>query len=80
MSLRALAAASEVDIGFLSRVVRREDGKSPSPALATKIARALELPENYFHEARRGWLVDRLSADPALVDQIYDQLRQRCGG
>ena len=74
LSLRALAAACEVDPGFLSRVIRREGGKTASPDLAARIALVLGLAEDYFPETRRVWLFDRLSSDSALIDRVYDQL------
>ena len=75
ISLRELANRCQIDVGFLSRVVRREDGKVASSDLALGVARALDLPDDYFIETRRAKVVERLNQDPELVDRIYAQLR-----
>ena len=61
-----------VDPGFLSRVLRGQ-GKRPSAALARRVAEALELPPDYFLEARRGAVAERLAQDPELVNEIFDR-------
>lgn len=75
MSLRGLAARCKVDVGFLSRVLRREDGKVAGPDLALKVAKALDLPDDYFIETRRGQVIEQLNQSPDLVDRIYAELR-----
>lgn len=75
LSLRELANSCQIDVGFLSRVVRRQDGKVTSSELASRVARELGLPDDYFIETRRAQVVDQLNQDPELVDRIYAQLR-----
>lgn len=76
LSLRRLADHCQVDVSFLSRVLRHENGKVAGPDLATRVARALNLPDDYFIEARRGKVIEQLNQSPELVDQIYAQLRR----
>ncbi len=75
-SMRALAVQIDVDIAHLSRAVRHADGKRPSGDLAAKIAKALDLPEDYFPEAREAAVVESVRADPDLRDRLYDTLQK----
>jgi transcriptional regulator with XRE-family HTH domain len=76
LSIRAVARSAEVDPGHLSRVLRGARGKSVSPDLAGRVAKALGLPEDYFPEWREALIVDRIREDPKLRDSIYDRIRR----
>lgn len=74
LTLRALAEAIEFSPSHLSRALRGIDYKSPGPRLVRAVAMALELPEDYFPEAREGEVIAQVKANPALRDRIYDEL------
>lgn len=40
------------------------------------VAVALDLPEDYFPEARLDFIIDRVERDPAARDRVYDQLKR----
>jgi transcriptional regulator with XRE-family HTH domain len=72
LSLRSLARKAQVNASHLSRVLRGADAKRATPHLARRIARALELPDDYFPEVREASVVQRIQADPAWRDKLYD--------
>ena len=41
------------------------------------VAVALGLDEDYFPEAREGFVVDEIRRDARLRDRLYDELRRR---
>jgi len=75
-TLAGLAKRIGVHRAHLWRVVhgRGEDQKSASAGLCRKIALALDLPEDYFPEAREDAVVTAVRSDPQLRDRIYDSL------
>lgn len=73
MSLRALASQAGVSQSHLSRALRGRDYKTVSGDLAGRIARALDLPEDYFPEYRAAYVRERLR-DPAALDAVYRRL------
>jgi Helix-turn-helix. len=75
LSLRALARMVGVGDDHLSRVRSGARDKKATGELTQRVAVALDLPEDYFPEARLAFLVERLSNDPELRDKIYDRLR-----
>ena len=77
-SLRSLATDVGVNQSYLSRIIRADGpaARRATPAIARRIAAALDLPEDYFPEAREGYVVDRLREDGALRDRLYDRLRR----
>ncbi len=77
MSLRALARKVGVGDDHLSRVLRGARDKRATGDLTRRVARALDLPEDYFPEARLEFLIAHLDQHPLLRDKIYDQLRRR---
>jgi len=77
MSLRALEQEAELSHGFLSRVLRQRDYKTPSPELARRVARALDLPEEYFPEFREGAVIAAVKKDPRLRDELFDRVRHK---
>ena len=70
IGVRSLAREAGVSAGYLSRVLRKVDGKRASPELIKRIAKALDLPEDYFLETRRARIVALLEEDPRLVDEF----------
>jgi transcriptional regulator with XRE-family HTH domain len=74
MSLRRLATAAHVDHGHLSRVLRRQRGKTAGPDLARRVAEALDLPADFFPEYREWVVIERIQADPSLRDELYRKL------
>ena len=74
LTLRGLARLAGVDHAHLSRVLRHQPGKRPSADLARRIAQALELPEDFFPEAREGLVVEHVRRNPKLRDELYDRL------
>jgi transcriptional regulator with XRE-family HTH domain len=76
ISLRALAEEVGVSDSHLSRVLRRADYKRASTELMTRIAKALDLPSDYFAEVREAFVVDRVRSDRKLRDELYDRLRR----
>src|SRR6266550_1277719 len=76
MSVRALEQAIGLSHGFLSRVLRRRDYKSPSPELTRRVAAALGLPPDFFPESRASFICEQVQNDPKLRERLYDQLRR----
>ena len=74
MSVRALALAAGVSQPHLSRVLRRADYKTPSLELCRAVARALDLPEDYFPEFREAAVIAATRADSSRRDRWYRQL------
>jgi transcriptional regulator with XRE-family HTH domain len=77
MSVSALARETGITQSHLSRVLRQSDYKTPSADLAVRVAKAFSLPDDYFPEAREGFVIDKVRRDPRLRDQLYDSLRSR---
>ena len=42
-----------------------------------RIARELDLPDDYFREVREAFVIDRIKRDGALRDSLYKRLRRR---
>jgi transcriptional regulator with XRE-family HTH domain len=76
LSLRTLASRVGVNQSYLSRVLGARGSRPASADIARRIAEALELPPDYFPEAREDEVVAAVRADPALRDKIYRQLRR----
>jgi len=76
LSLRSLARQVGVGDDHLSRVVRGDRAKKPTADLARRVAHALDLPDDYFLEARLDFVVQQLTNDPQLLDKTYDRLRK----
>ena len=77
MSVRALARQVGVGDDHLSRVLRGARDKRPTGDLARRIAVALELPADYFPEARLTFVIDALSTNPRMLDKVYDRVRKK---
>jgi transcriptional regulator with XRE-family HTH domain len=71
-SLRSLAGRIGVDPSFLVRVLQGK--QPPSAKLVEGVTGAFELPADYFLEVRRETVDAKLSAEPLLVDTIYEQV------
>jgi transcriptional regulator with XRE-family HTH domain len=74
MSLRGLALAAGVDSGHLSRVLRGAAYKTPSAELTARVAKAFDLPEDYFPEFREALVVRRIQQDEVLREELYRRL------
>jgi transcriptional regulator with XRE-family HTH domain len=76
-SQNELARRTGVDATFLSRALRGVRHKSISGSLAGRIAEALDLPVDFFPEFRRDFVVERIEADPRLLEDVYAWIRRR---
>jgi hypothetical protein len=67
-----------VDVGgdHLSRVVRGDRAKRATGSLTRRVAIALDLPDDYFPEARLEFIIEHLAKHPTLRDGVYDQLHK----
>lgn len=74
ITLRGLAAKSGVDKGYLSRALRGHENASLD--LIQRVTLALDLPLDYFPEARRAWLRDLIEAHPGAADMLYDAINR----
>ena len=74
LSMNRLARLVGVSQSHLSRAVRSADRKSVSGELAERIAKAMELPDDWFPETRRERVLERVRSDPALWERLYDDL------
>lgn len=74
ISVLQLAKTVGVSASHLSRALRRRDGKSVSPRLASRIAEALGKPADYFPEYRQAVVMRVLREDQAKCDSVYDAM------
>jgi len=74
MSVRALAREASVSQPHLSRVLRRADYKTPSLELCRSVAKALDLPEDYFPEFREAVVSRHVEEDAGFRDRVYSQI------
>ncbi len=77
LSVRALAKRAQVTDAHLSRVLREVAYKTPSGELARRVACALGLPEDYFPEYRKTFVIERIKRDARLREDLYRKLRRR---
>ena len=79
MSVSALARLVGVGQPYLSRVINGKDSKVPAGDLPRRVALALDLPEDYFFEARKNIVLDRIAgdADTSLTESLYRRFRRR---
>jgi transcriptional regulator with XRE-family HTH domain len=73
LSLRGLAATVGVDPTFLSRAVRGTRSKRLNADLLVSVARALELPPDYFVEFRELVAIYEIKANPKIRDQVFEK-------
>ena len=71
---KQLACAAGIDPGYLCRVLRG-DGRV-APELASRVAAALDLPNDYFPECRERAVIEAVRNDPRLRDRLYTSLRR----
>jgi transcriptional regulator with XRE-family HTH domain len=76
ISQRQLAAQLGMNSSHLSRALRGTDSKRPSPELIARTSEALQLPPDYFPEAREAAIVAAVRNDPALRDRFYRLLKR----
>ena len=77
LSIRAVSRDAGVDPAHLSRVLRKAGGKTASSDLVQRVTAALDLPADYFPEAREAEVIARVRRDARLRDRIYDSLSRR---
>jgi transcriptional regulator with XRE-family HTH domain len=75
LSLRELGRRLGLDATYLSRVLRGQ--KRVSGDLAERVARALELPVDYFPEAREHIILEAIRREPEVRELVYDAIRRR---
>lgn len=76
VTLNALAARIGVAQSHLWRVVNRPSERRPSLDLIASVARALELPDDYFLETRAVFVDTYLRNHPTRLNQIYEEARR----
>lgn len=76
LSLRALARMADIGNDHMSRILRGARNKRPTGELTRRVAAALDLPEDYFPEARLTFVVQQLGNHPKLLDRVYDELQR----
>jgi transcriptional regulator with XRE-family HTH domain len=76
LTLSGVASRAGVHRAHLWRIVHGEDRnrKPASPELCRRIAQVLDLPEDYFPEAREDAVMNAMRENPDLRDRIYDSL------
>jgi len=72
MSQRELARQVGVNQSYLSFVLRGR--RMPSRRLLEGTAKTLGLPIDHFREYREAVVIERLKADPDLLDRVYRSL------
>jgi transcriptional regulator with XRE-family HTH domain len=73
--MHSLARGAGVNPSHLSKVLRQAHYKTPSARLAEKVARALDLPPEYFPEYREAVVLARVKRDAQYRDQLFEKLR-----
>jgi len=58
-------------------MLRHHRGQRPSADLAGRVAEALNLPRDFFPEAREALVVEEVRRDGKLRDELYDRLMRR---
>ena len=74
-SMRQLAGELGMNVSHLSRAL--DGSKRLSLERIREISALLEVPADYFAEAREAAIVEAIGADPALRDALYDWMRRR---
>lgn len=77
LSMRQFASRAGVNVSHLSRLVNGKAGRGATGELAIKLARVLELPDDYFPEAREQMVIEAVRSDRDLRDSIYRRLAKR---
>jgi transcriptional regulator with XRE-family HTH domain len=72
-SMRRLALEAGVERAYLWKVIRRRGYKTPSVRMAEAVARALDLPVDYFPEYREGVVIEHMKRDPRARDAAFDR-------
>ena len=77
LSMRALATELGLNVSHISQITGASTRRTVSPDLARRVARVLDLPEDYFPEVREAAVIAAVQADGSLRDRIYDRLPKR---
>ena len=75
-SLNALASRIGVGQSHLWRVVNRPSERRATLDLITKVARVLDLPDDYFLETRADIVVQYLRAHPTRLNRLYGEAKR----
>lgn len=70
-TLNALAARLGIGQSHLWRVVNRPNERRPSLELVSRVARELDLPDDYFVETRQATVREYLAAHPQRLNTLY---------
>ena len=74
MSQRELARRIGVNQSYLTFVLK--GARTPSRRLLEGASKVLELPLEYFREYRETIVIERVRADPDVVDRLYRLVRR----
>lgn len=72
LSMNKFAKKLRVSAAHVARTVKPDHPDSFSGDLAARAAKFFDLPEDYFPEFRRDFLLDTVRSDPELCDELYD--------
>lgn len=74
MTFRGLAAASGLSAGYLNHLVH---GNRPAPAedVIVRLATALRVDADHFHEVRLRRVMEELRSDPDAVLKAYKRMQ-----
>ena len=78
-TLNALATRIGVAQSHLWRIVNRPGERRATPELIASVARALELPEDYFLETRASRVDEYLRAHPNRLNAMYAEASDSAG-
>ena len=75
-SLNALASRIGVGQSHLWRVVNRPSERRATLDLIRRVARVLDLPDDYFLETRADIVVQYLRAHPTRLNRLYSEAKR----
>ena len=75
LTLRGFATKIGVSQPHLTNVLQGR--KEPTGDLARRIAAGLELPEDFFAEAREAAVIEAMRADSAVRERLYRLIKRR---
>lgn len=75
LSARELARQIGIDQSYLSLILNGR--RPPSAKFLAAASEALELPADYFLEAREAIVRERIKNDPRLLDRVYAIVKRK---
>ena len=75
LTLRSFAAKIGVSQPHLTNVLQGK--KEPTGELSRRIAAGLDLPEDFFAEAREAAVIEAMRSDPATRERLYRLIQKR---